>query len=140
MTDAMIQAEVKNYITQHGGAIDDSAIYEVFLPDRLLLQARQRDFVRRPAPPVLRVPQQLQSYTGHDVKYSSMPQPSCGGCQWTGWTTAQNFEHFGTHETREAVTDAGRQRLVRPPAATRPTTSAPGLPAPFIGTGGFGYQ
>jgi len=39
------------------------------------------------------------------VKYASMPYPSCGGCQTSGWTASQNFEHFLSHETREAVTD-----------------------------------
>jgi hypothetical protein len=40
-----------------------------------------------------------------DVKYASMPYPSCGGCQSSGFSTTQNFEHFISHETREAVTD-----------------------------------
>jgi hypothetical protein len=40
------------------------------------------------------------------VKYASMPYPSCGGCQSAGFDDAQNFEHFISHETREAVTDA----------------------------------
>jgi hypothetical protein len=34
-----------------------------------------------------------------------MPYPSCGGCQSSGFSTTQNFEHFISHETREAVTD-----------------------------------
>lgn len=45
------------------------------------------------------------SFNGVDVKYSSLPYPSCGGCQWPGFTVAQNFDHFACHETREAVTD-----------------------------------
>src|SRR5207244_13072439 len=43
--------------------------------------------------------------SGGDVKYASMPYPSCGGCQSAGFNVAQNFEHFISHETREAVTD-----------------------------------
>jgi len=39
------------------------------------------------------------------VKYSIEPYPSCTGCQVSGWTVAQNMEHFMCHETREAVTD-----------------------------------
>jgi len=34
-----------------------------------------------------------------------MPYPSCGGCQTSGFNVTQNFEHFISHETREAVTD-----------------------------------
>jgi hypothetical protein len=29
------------------------------------------------------------TFNNKDVKYGSMPYPSCGGCQWTGWTTAE---------------------------------------------------
>jgi len=45
------------------------------------------------------------NYNLLDVKYASMPYPSCGGCQSVGFSTTQNFEHFISHETREAVTD-----------------------------------
>ena len=45
------------------------------------------------------------NYNGSDVKYASMPYPSCGGCQTSGFNVTQNFEHFISHETREAVTD-----------------------------------
>lgn len=45
------------------------------------------------------------NFSGLDVKYASMPYPSCGGCQSSGFSTTQNFEHFISHETREAVTD-----------------------------------
>ena len=35
-----------------------------------------------------------------------MPYPSCGGCQNSGWTIAQDFTMFCSHETREAVNGA----------------------------------
>lgn len=45
------------------------------------------------------------TYLNEDIKYASMPYPSCAGCQSSGFTATQNFEHFISHETREAVTD-----------------------------------
>ncbi len=102
VTDADIQAEASRYIAAHG--YDGSAIYEVFLPStsyssdgtstscggtNLKYCAYHGNFAGN----------------GGDVKYASMPYPSCGGCQSSGFTVAQNFEHFISHETREAVTD-----------------------------------
>lgn len=138
VTDAMIQAEVKNYINQHGGAIDDSAIYEVFLPTGYYSTLGNATSCGGPHLQYCAYHSNF-SYTGHDVKYASMPQPSCSGCQWTGWTTAQNFEHFGTHETREAVTDPdGNAWYDR--TGNEADDKCAWSPAPFIGTGGFGYQ
>lgn len=103
VTDAMVQAEVQNYFN-NGGVIDTSTIYEVFIPNgyyssdgsgtscggrHLQYCAYHSNF----------------NYNGSNIKYASMPYPSCSGCQWTGWTTAENFDHFACHETREAVTD-----------------------------------
>ena len=138
VTDAMIQTEVKNYINQHGGAIDDSAVYEVFLPVGYYSTLGSATSCGGPHLQYCAYHSNF-SFSGHDVKYSSMPQPSCSGCQWTGWTTAQNFEHFGTHETREAVTDPdGNAWFDR--QGNEADDKCAWSPAPFIGTGGFGYQ
>ena len=68
-----------------------------------------------------------------------MPYPSCSGCQWTGWTVAQNFEHFACHETREAVTDPdGNAWFDR--RGYEADDKCAWSPAPFFGTGGYGYQ
>jgi hypothetical protein len=67
-----------------------------------------------------------------------MPYPSCGR-QWTGFTTAQDFEHFACHEAREAVTDPdGTAWYDR--RGNEADDKCAWSPAPFIGTGGFGYQ
>ena len=101
VTDAAVQAEV---LKMTGNNPRTDTIYEVFLPStsyssdgsatscggpRLTYCAYHGNF----------------SYGSSDVKYASMPYPSCGGCQTSGWTVSQNFEHFISHETREAVTD-----------------------------------
>ena len=54
-----------------------------------------------------------------------MPYPSCGGCQSTGFTVEQNFDHFSCHETREAATDPDLNAWYDR-RATRRTTSARG--------------
>jgi serine protease len=102
VTDAIVQQEVLKAIVVVG--YDPSTIYEVFLPASSYSSQGTETSCGGPN-------LQYCAYHGHfssssgDVKYSSMPYPTCGGCQTSGWTTAQNFDHFSCHETREAVTD-----------------------------------
>lgn len=101
VTDADVQAEVLK-MTSNNPRTD--TIYEVFLPSTSYSSDGTATSCGGP---------HLQycayhgnfSYGSSDVKYASMPYPSCGGCQTSGWTVSQNFEHFISHETREAVTD-----------------------------------
>src|ERR1043165_5342042 len=67
------------------------------------------------------------------------PSPSCSGCQVSGFTAAQNQEHFVCHETREAVTDAlGNAWYDR--RLNEADDKCAWTPTPFIGTNGYGYQ
>jgi hypothetical protein len=135
--DSAIQAEVVAYFSQ-GGAIDPNTIYEVFLPASSYASFGTSDSCGGPNL-VFCAYHSNFSHNGTDVKYASMPYPSCGGCQWTGFTTAQNFEHFACHETREAVTDPdGTAWYDR--RGNEADDKCAWSPAPFIGTGGFGYQ
>jgi hypothetical protein len=101
ITDAAIQAEV---LKMTNNAPRTDTIYEVFLPSTSYSSDGSADSCGGP---------NLQycayhgnfSHSGSDVKYASMPYPSCGGCQSSGFSVTQNFEHFISHETREAVTD-----------------------------------
>jgi hypothetical protein len=102
VTDADVQAEVSSYIARNG--FDSSAIYEVFLPSTSYSSNGTSDSCGGPSLAYCAYHGNFAASVG-DVKYASMPYPSCGGCQSTGFTTAQNFEHFISHETREAVTD-----------------------------------
>jgi hypothetical protein len=121
VSDSAIQGEVLKYFGSHAGP-DASTIYEVFLPSGSY-SAYHSNF----------------SHNGSDIKYASMPYPSCGGCQWTGWNTAQNFEHFACHETREAVTDPDGDAWYDRRGYEADDKCA-WSPAPFFGTGGYGYQ
>jgi hypothetical protein len=67
-----------------------------------------------------------------------MPYPSCGGCQSTGFTVAQNFDHFSCHETREAVTDEDLNAWYDR-SGNEADDKCAWSPAPFT-DGGFGYQ
>ena len=102
VTDADVQAEVSKYLSSH--AFDASAIYEVFLPKSSYSTNGSSGSCGAPN-------LQYCAYHGNfsasqgNVKYGSMPYPSCSGCSGFGSDT-QNFEHFIAHETREAVTDA----------------------------------
>jgi len=102
VTDAILQQEVLKAIAVVG--FDASTIYEVFLPATSYSSSGGSTSCGGPSLAYCAYHGHFSSSYG-DVKYSSMPYPSCGGCQWPGWTTAQNFDHFSSHETREAVTD-----------------------------------
>lgn len=101
-TDADIQAEASRYIAAHG--FDANAIYEVFLPST---SYSSNGTSTSCGGPKLAYCAYHGNFTSgaNDVRYASMPYPSCGGCSTSGFTETQNFEHFISHETREAVTD-----------------------------------
>jgi hypothetical protein len=100
VTDAAIQAEVLKLFPSPAA----DTIYEVFLPAASYSSNGSSTSCGGPNLAYC-------AYHGHfngggkDVKYASMPYPSCGGCQSSGFSVSQNFEHFISHETREAVTD-----------------------------------
>jgi hypothetical protein len=104
VTDTLVQAEASKCMAATGG-YDSSAIYEVFLANGVYSSNGTSTSCDGP---------NLQycayhgyfSQNGENIKYASMPYPSCGGCQSAGFTHTQDFEHFISHETREAVTDA----------------------------------
>ena len=101
VTDGDVQAEVLK-MTNNNPRTD--TVYEVFLPSSSYSSDGTSTSCGGPN-------LQYCAYHGHfssgnlDVKYASMPYPSCGGCQSAAFNTTQNFEHFISHETREAVTD-----------------------------------
>jgi hypothetical protein len=101
VTDAALQAEV---ISVTGGAPRSDTIYEVFLPSTSYSSSGSYTSCGGPNLYYCAYHGNF-TYLTTDVKYASMPYPSCGGCQNSGFTTTQNFEHFISHETREAVTD-----------------------------------
>jgi hypothetical protein len=144
VTDSDVQAEVTKYYSGHGGARSDT-IYEVFLPSTSY--ASFSTYTSCGGPNLYFCAYHGNFSTGPrgggvDVKYSSMPYPSCGGCQWTGWTTAQNFDHFACHETREAVTDPDGNAWYDHRGYEADDKCA-WSPAPFLDPNtstGFGYQ
>ena len=67
-----------------------------------------------------------------------MPYLSCSGCV-SFVSDTQNFEHFISHETREAVTDEdGNAWFDR--RGNEADDKCAWSPTPFIGTGGYSYQ
>lgn len=101
VTDADVQAEVLK-ATNNNPRTD--TVYEVFLPTTSYSSNGSSDSCGGPNLVYCAYHGNF-NYNNLDVKYASMPYPSCGGCQTSGFSTTQNFEHFISHETREAVTD-----------------------------------
>jgi hypothetical protein len=101
VTDADVQAEVLK-MTKNSPRTD--TVYEVFLPSSSY--SSDGTYTSCGGPNLTYCAYHGNfNLNGLDVKYASMPYPSCGGCQSSGFNTTQNFEHFVSHETREAVTD-----------------------------------
>ena len=101
VTDADVQAEVLK-MTNNSPRTD--TVYEVFLPASSY--SSDGSYTSCGGPHLTYCAYHGNfSHGSYDVKYASMPYPSCGGCQSSGFSTMQNFEHFISHETREAVTD-----------------------------------
>ena len=135
VTDAALESEVVKAIGQVG--FDASTVYEVFLPPNSYASFGNYDSCGGPNLYFCAYHGNF-SYGGLDVKYASMPYPSCDGCRWSGWTAAQNFEHFACHETREAATDPdGNAWYDR--QGNEADDKCAWSPAPFLANG-YGYQ
>jgi hypothetical protein len=135
--DSAIQAEVVNYLTTKVLLPNASTIYEVFLPSTSYASYGSSDSCGGPNLKFCAYHSNF-SYAGVDVKYASMPYPSCSGCHASGFLPAQDLQHFACHETREAVTDPdGTAWYDR--RGNEADDKCAWSPAPFIDAG-FGYQ
>jgi hypothetical protein len=136
VTDAAVQGEVLRYLASN--AFDNNNIYEVFIPSSSYSSDGGGTSCGGPA---------LQycayhgwfSNGGRTIKYSIEPYPSCSGCSISGWSAAQNQEHFVCHETRETVTDA-KLNAWYDRVGYEADDKCAWSPTPFIGTGGYAYQ
>jgi hypothetical protein len=136
-TDAIVQSEVKKVITAQG-KVDYNAIYEVFIPSGSYSSDGSSTSCGGPSLAYCAYHSHYVDGAGKNVKYSIEPWAGCSGCQAFG-NTSLDQEHFVCHETREAVTDAlGNAWFDR--RGNEADDKCAWTPAPFIGTGGFGYQ
>jgi hypothetical protein len=135
VTDAVLESEVVKAIGQVG--LDASTVYEVLLPPTSYASFGTATSCGGPSLTFCAYHGNF-SYAGADVKYASLPYPSCGGCQWAGWTAAQNFEHFACHETREAVTDPDGNAWFDS-RGNEADDKCAWSPSPFL-VNGYGYQ
>jgi hypothetical protein len=137
VTDAKVIAEVKKVITARG-TTDYSAVYEVFIPSGSYSSDGTATSCGGPNLSYCAYHWYYTDGAGKHVKYSIEPWAGCSGCQAFG-NAALDQEHFVCHETREAVTDAlGNAWFDR--RGYEADDKCAWSPAPFIGTGGFGYQ
>jgi hypothetical protein len=136
-TDAVVQSEVRKVITAQGKT-DYSAIYEVFIPSGSYSSDGSSTSCGGPNLAYCAYHSSYTDGSGKHVKYSIEPWAGCSGCQAFG-NTSLDQEHFVCHETREAVTDSlGNAWFDR--SGNEADDKCAWNPAPFIGTGGFGYQ
>lgn len=140
VTDALVRSKVQQYVAANG--TNYNTIYEVVLPPGSFSSDGNQGSCGATGGVTLAYCAYHWNYTdgaGKNVKYSIEPYPSCSGCSVSGWTAAQNQEHFVCHETREAVTDAlGNAWFDRQGAEA--DDKCAWSPSPFLGTGGYGYQ
>ena len=137
VTDLDVRNEVIKALTSSSVGLDRDTVYEVFLPSTSYATYGSWNSCGGPNLQFCAYHSNF-SYAGLDLKFSSMPYPSCGGCQWPGWTVAQNIDHFACHETREAVTDPdGTAWYDR--QGSEADDKCSWSPSPFL-VNGFGYQ
>ncbi|MBV8201767.1 MAG: hypothetical protein JOZ15_14185 [Acidobacteria bacterium] len=136
VTDGDVQNEVANYLSTY--AFNASTIYEVVIPSTSYSSYGNEDSCGGPN---LYYCAYHSSYTSgsNNVIYSIEPYPSCSGCQWSGWTNAQNADHFVCHETREAVTDPLGNAWWNTRTGNELDDQCAWSPSPFL-SGGYGYQ
>jgi hypothetical protein len=136
VTDAAVQGEVQKYLLTN--TVDYSTVYEVVIPSTSYSSDGSSDSCGGPH----LVYCAYHSWYGSGstaVKYAIEPYPSCSGCQWPGWTAAQNEDHFLCHETREAVTDPIGTGWWNTRTGEELDDQCAWSPNPFL-SGGFGYQ
>ncbi|MEO6196356.1 MAG: hypothetical protein ABIS20_25325 [Thermoanaerobaculia bacterium] len=138
VTDSTVQAEVNRYFSGGHGSFNTSTIYEVVIPKTSYSSSGSSTSCGGPR---LSYCAYHGSYSGASgtVKYSIEPYPSCSGCQVSGWSDAQDAEHFICHETREAVTDPVNGWWDGSTGEEADDKCA-WSPSPFIGTNGYAYQ
>ena len=138
VTDAIVQQEVTRYLTTGGGTFDASAIYEVYLPPASYSSQGNGTSCGGPTLQYCAYHSHYSAGSFSNVKYASMPYPSCSGCQAAGFSNAQNLDHFACHETREAVTDEDGNAWYDG-RGNEADDKCAWTPAPFL-SGGYGYQ
>jgi hypothetical protein len=135
VTDADVQAEVQRYLATH--TFDNSTIYAVVIPSTSYSSDGGQDSCGGPNLAYCAYHSWFSS-GATEVKYTIQPYASCSGCQVSGWTAAQNQEHFIDHETINTVTDpvgTGWFSLSGEELGDLCVWSPP----PFL-SGGYGYQ
>ena len=138
VTDAILQGEVTKYLTTGGGTFDASAIYSVYLPPSSYSSQGNGTSCGGPTLQYCAYHSHYSTGSFSNIKYSSLPYPSCGGCQAAGFTNAQNLDHFTCHETREAVTDEDGNAWYDG-RGNEADDKCAWTPAPFLDNG-YGYQ
>jgi len=150
VTDSLLQGRVKALVNAGG---DTSTVYEVFLPKvnetgaSVYSSDGSSDSCGGPSLAYCAYHGAYLNGSGQSIKYASIPYPSCSGCTTSGWTDAQNFEHFVSHETREAVTDpdqySGGTQTWRDARGYEADDKCAWSPTPFLqqdGGNSYGFQ
>jgi hypothetical protein len=137
VTDADVQAEVLRYLSTHSLTPDDSTIYEVFIPSTSYSSSGSSTSCGGPNLAYCAYHGDF-SNSGHVIKYSIEPYPSCSGCSLSGWSDVQNQEHFVCHETRESVTDQQLNAWFDH-RGNEADDKCAWSPTPFL-VNGYGYQ
>ena len=139
VTDAAVRTVVNQYLSIY--PYNASAIYEVVLPSTSYSSTSILSHSCWTSGIATYCAYHDDFTSGSSVvKYAVQPYPSCSRCQNPDWTAAQNMEHFVAHETREATTDPQGNAWYDSSSGDEADDKCNWTPAPFLGTGGYGYQ
>lgn len=136
VTDTIVRSKVTSYLASH--VFDPNSIYEVVIPSTSYSSSGSSTSCGGPSLAYCAYHSWIGSGTGA-TKYTIQPYPSCSGCKVSGWTDAQNQEHFVLHETRETVTDPTGSGYWDGTSGAEIDDKCAWSPTPYLSSG-FGFQ
>jgi hypothetical protein len=137
VTDTIARNEIRAYLATH--AVDASTIYQLFLPASSYSSFGTATSCGGPGLSFCAYHSTFSLVTGSTaVKYAVQPYESCSACQVSGWSAAQNEEHFVAYTTRASVTDPLRNAWYDNATGIEMDDKCLWSPAPFL-DGGLGY-
>jgi len=139
VTDTIARNEIRAYLATH--AVDSSTIYQLFLPLSSYSSVGTATSCGGPGLSFCAYHGTFNLSTGSTaVKYAVQPYESCSACQVSGWSAAQNEEHFVAYTTRVSVTDPLHTAWYDNTSGIEMDDKCLWSPPPFLDGGAYPYE